>query len=128
MRLVILCCALIVSLWSLPPLASAESSESEPIPYKQEAAVPTGSMQRTAGIFLGVIAVSIGIVLLLRRQLLKRGLLGAGGSGERIVVAATRRIAPRLNVYLVHVDDLPYLIVQSGGDVTLAPHSTCDEP
>lgn len=116
-----------VILWSESAVGviDEEVTASESIPYKQEPAVTRKSVQRVALVLLLAIGVCFAAALLLRKQLKKRGLLGVATT-DRIVVIANRKIAPRLTVVLLNVDDQPYVLVRSGDHVHLTPHISPD--
>lgn len=129
MHLLVVSWVVLAVVASFPDIASGTVGEavatSESIPFKEESPVTVGSIQRIALVLLFVIGIGIAATLVLRKQLEKRGLLGLP-AGDRITVEATRRIAPRLSVYLINIDKQGYVVVQSGSDIQLTPHSLPD--
>jgi len=97
----------------------------EPIPFRREADVDSGTALRVALALGLVIALGIGGVYALKRFL--PGSLGAAtGTTGRINVLEVRRVTPRLTLYLVEIDGEKFALVQSGDRVrplSLRPRS-----
>lgn len=103
--------------------SSAPQQVGDTIPYKQLPTTPSGSLQRVAIVFIFAIGIGIVAIWLLRRQLEAKGLI-TKVDNNRIVVAASRRITPKLTLFLVRVDDASYLITQNGSNTQMVRHAT----
>jgi flagellar biogenesis protein FliO len=106
--------------------AAQQPSAKEPIPFRREADVDSGTALRVALALGLVIALGVGGVYALKRFL--PGSLGgaAGTTTGRINVLEVRRVTPRLTLYLVEIDGEKFALVQSGDRVrplTLRPRS-----
>lgn len=93
----------------------------EPIPFKRQLTPASGSMSRVALVFILSLGVGIGTMVVLKKGLWKKGLIGTV-SDTRISVSEVKRISPKVTVFLVSVDDKEYLLVQGGEQVTITRH------
>ncbi len=94
---------------------------SEPIPFKQ-APEPNGdTLHRVVWVALVAISIVIGVGIVLKRSLQNKGLIGSA-VGKRILLSDTKRITPKVTVYLLNVDSQDYLMVQSGDQLQLIRH------
>lgn len=118
-------CALSEPAWAASQDAVESGRTAEAIPYKEQPAVDGGAIQRVVLVLLLAIGICFVAAFWLRKEFAKRGLL-TGASSDRISVVASRRIAPRLTVFLVKVDDQAYVMAQNGTEVQLVPHVIAD--
>jgi flagellar biogenesis protein FliO len=97
------------------------SSMDEPIPFKRQTMPTKDYFPRVISVSLVAVGLVFGVGVCLRRKLLKKGLIIAA-SGLRIKVSESKRITPKMTVFLIDVDGKDYLLVQSGEQIQLAKH------
>lgn len=94
-----------------------------PILFKSQSGLGTGTMYRVVLVTLLAIGMAIGSALLIKRYLQQKGLIHSEKSG-RITVMETRRVSPKLAVFLISVDRQEYLVVHAGDETTVIQHKT----
>ena len=112
-------------------IAEEPPAESEPvvqvsessIPFKQVPSTPQGTYSRVATALVVIIGLSLLVIFVLRRQLVKRGLL-SDSNDVRILVSASKRLTPKLNVFLIEVDNKSYLLAHSGNNIQMINHDS----
>lgn len=88
----------------------------EPIPFRRDADVDSGTALRVALALGLVIALGVGGVYALKR-FLPGSLGGAAGAPGRIRVLEVRRVTPKLTLLLVEIDGQKIALAQSGDRV-----------
>ncbi|MGD9364150.1 MAG: hypothetical protein PVH87_00515 [Desulfobacteraceae bacterium] len=102
---------------------SALQISERPILFKSQSGLGTGTMYRVVWVTLLAMAMAIGSALLIKRYLQQKGLIHFE-KGGRITVIETRRVSPKLTVFLISVDLQEYLIVHAGDETTVIQHKT----
>lgn len=118
----VLACLSLSSAFALevPPFQTEPTAE-EPIPFKPQRTPSAGSLSRILFVFLLTVGGVIGAAVVLKRNLQKKGVISVV-RGTRIKVSETKRISPKITVFLVAVDGTDYLMVRSGEQIQIARH------
>ncbi len=91
------------------------------IPFKKPSQSPSESAGRIGLVSLLSIALSLVAVIALKKVLQRKGVI-SDTPGARISVEDTKRLTPKLTVFLVKVDDIDYVLAQSGDELQLVKH------
>lgn len=95
---------------------TGEATALEPaIPFKTQSALDSGTLLRIGAVLLLCLGLALVAALLLRRY---TGVGATAGSG-RLRLLESRRLSPRLTLFLVEVDGNTHLLAQCGDSVVL---------
>jgi flagellar biogenesis protein FliO len=106
--------------YALEPAVERPSAAPQSIPFKRERATDAGSVHHVLLITLLAAAVAVGCALLVRKYLQQRGLIQPAKT-NRITILDTRRVSPKLTIFLISVDGRNYIVTQSSDRTTLTP-------
>ncbi|MBV1787715.1 flagellar biosynthetic protein FliO [Marinobacterium sp. D7] len=91
------------------------------IPFKESSTASDGSLPNVALVSGLAVALSVGIIFLIRRLYrLKYGV--SSGDNRRIVFVEGKMITPKVTVALINVDGKAYLLAQCGDNIQLKRH------
>jgi flagellar biogenesis protein FliO len=108
----------VVLVLAQPLGGSGEATALEPaIPFKTGSALDSGTLLRIGGVLVLCLGLALIAALLIRRY---TG-VGVAAAGGRLRLLESRRLSPRLTLFLVEVDGSTHLLAQSGDSVVLLP-------
>ncbi len=90
------------------------------IPFKQEDAVGPSLTLKVIIVTFFCVVLAVAAAWLVRKRFYGKTLVQSAGA--RIQLHDFKRLTPKLNVFVVGIDEKDYVIVQSGEQVTLTPH------
>jgi hypothetical protein len=118
---------LLTCLWVAPVPALAQKdpgdrpAASQAIPFKRQGPQVPDSEPRVVVVLLLALAGGIGGLVVLRRNLQKKGMIPSG-NGSRITVVEMKRLSSKLNIFMLAVDGKEYLLLQSGEQTRIVRH------
>ena len=122
-RILVSACLMIALQFStLNAIAAGKTATSgdHAIPYKRTGEVETGtSVVRVVSGLILVIAVGFGVILAIRRYIPASYGASAASASRHIDLLETRRLTPRLTLYLLDVDGQKLLLAHSSEALTL---------
>jgi len=106
--------------------SDAGSAVEQIIPFKRQEPPVSGAAPKVVFVLLMLLAGGVGGLIVLRRNLQKKGVIPAV-NGSRITVVEMKRLSSKLNVFLLAVDGKEYLLLQGEGQIQIARHDKSPE-
>lgn len=112
---------LLQAAYAQEPADEKRPATAQAIPFKRQPNIDTGSVYHVAWMTLLAAGVAVGSAFLIKKYLQQRGLIHIA-KDSRINVLDTKRVSPKLTVFLISIDGMNYVVLQSADRTTITRH------